>query len=257
MRVLTSLFQYDRKCAAPARRAGHGQLSLMLFDDLFRDGESQPDAAEEIVLVSFEMIEAVEDIRQLFFFDPNAVILHRKQNIIGARAEAHIHVSAFGAELDGVVHQSRESALEGFRVAERARQADVGSEAQVYIPLDGFRRIFIRHVFCDRVQIHRLKFGEDEVHLLQEQDVVDEADDLLDVATHRFYPSGDLVAAHRAFLQHLEIPARRHQRSPQLVRDVGEKLAAGEVLLGKFLIRLGEFARAQAEVVHRHLIVRA
>ncbi len=39
--------------------------------------------------------------------------------------------------------------------------------------------------------------------------------------------------------------------------DVREELAAGEVLFSKFLIRLREFARAQAEVVHCHLVVRS
>ena len=54
----------------------------MLFDDLLRDCESQPDAAKEIVLMSFKMIETIKDARQLFFFDSDAVIFHREQNIV-------------------------------------------------------------------------------------------------------------------------------------------------------------------------------
>lgn len=90
---------------------------MMLFDHLLRDRQSQPDAAEEVVALAFEVIEAIEDAAQVFLWDTDAVIFDGDDNLLFAFAQAHVHVTAPGAELDGVVHQRHERTLEGFRVA--------------------------------------------------------------------------------------------------------------------------------------------
>ena len=61
---LWPFLQSDRKCTSFSRRAIDIQRSVMLCDHLARDGKSKTDAAEEIVIASFKMIEAIENARR-------------------------------------------------------------------------------------------------------------------------------------------------------------------------------------------------
>src|SRR3972149_11721170 len=101
---------------------------------------------------------------------------------------------------------------------------------------------FLCHRACDFTHVHCLEFREDQIHFLKEQDVVDKRNDLLDVARDRLDPSRELVAAHQALLQHLEVSTCDHERRTEFMGNVCEKFAACQFLLCKLLICLCQFA---------------
>ena len=94
----------------------------MLFDDLTRDGESETDAAKKVIAALFEVIEPVEDARQVFRWDPDAMVFHRDQDFFTVRAQVDADIPAARTELDGVVDQRHEGALKRFWIARNRRQ---------------------------------------------------------------------------------------------------------------------------------------
>ena len=60
------------------------------------------------------MVEAIKDARQVLFGDPDAVILHDSENlVVFAGAQADVHVTALGAELDGIIDQAPSARARG------------------------------------------------------------------------------------------------------------------------------------------------
>jgi hypothetical protein len=53
----------------------------------------------------------------------------------------------------------------------------------------GGGRIFSDHRICHLIHIHGLKIRQDQLQLLKEQDIVDQRNDLLDIAGNRIDPS--------------------------------------------------------------------
>ena len=86
----------------------------MLFDDLARDGQPQTDTAKEVIPASIKMIEATKDVRHIFLWDSNAMILHRNDDLVILLAHAHFHIPTPGTELDGIIDQRHKRALKGF-----------------------------------------------------------------------------------------------------------------------------------------------
>ena len=115
--VLPPLFECHCKCAASSRCADHIQVALVLFDDLAGDRETESNAAEEMVSASLNVIEAVEDARQVFFGNADAAILDSHQDVFRVFAQADLYVAALRAELDRIVHQRHERTLKGFGIA--------------------------------------------------------------------------------------------------------------------------------------------
>ena len=70
-----------------------------------------------------------------------------------------------------------------------------------------------------------------------------------------FHRLGGLFRRDGAFLEHLQIPAGRRERRAQLVGYIGQEITPRHFLFGQFLVGLGQFAGAHAQVVDRHLVV--
>jgi len=86
----------------------------MLLNNLTCDGKSESDSAEEIISAFFEVIETVEDARQVFLCDPDALIFHSDQNFVAVSAQVDFYIAASWTELDGVIHQRHECAHHPF-----------------------------------------------------------------------------------------------------------------------------------------------
>lgn len=111
--ALPPLFERHCKGTAFSGHAGYIQASLMLFDDLPRDGQPQTDSPKEIVPTPVKMIEATKDARHIVLWDSDAMILHRNDDLIIFPVHAHFHIPAPGTELDGIVDQRHERTLKG------------------------------------------------------------------------------------------------------------------------------------------------
>ncbi len=191
---LPPLFERHGECAALTGRADHIQAALVLFDDLTGDRETKPDAAEEIVAAAFEVIKTIEDARQVFLSDADSLILDGNQNPGVILAQVDLHVAALRAELDRVIHQCHERPLEGLGVAPDRRQVWAGGESQADTMILGIGRILTNDRVADLVHVHFLEIRQDEIHFLEEEDIVDQRHDLLDVARDRVDPRRQLFA---------------------------------------------------------------
>src|SRR4030095_1542496 len=110
----------------------------MLLDDLACDRQSQTDAAEEIVFMSFQVVETVEDARHGIFGHSDSVVLYRDQNGILGFPQYHCYIAAFGAEFDGIIYERHQGALQRFCVAHSRGQAWVRLKAQGHTAITGF-----------------------------------------------------------------------------------------------------------------------
>jgi len=169
--------------------------------------------------------------------------------------QADVHFAVLGTELDGVIDQGGEGAVQALNISGNGRYEQVRSDADVHFFGFGFFLIFVRNPAGQVNHIHRFELVEDEFHFLDEQDVVHQGDDLLDVAGDRIQHIGHFVGRNDTFLQHLQISAGGRERCAQVVGDIGQEIATGHFLLGQFLVGFGQFAGAHAQVINRHLVI--
>ena len=101
------------------------QFSMMLFDHLTRNRQSDAKPAEELIVASIEVIEMVEDSRADFRSHADAVIFDGDHQIIIARVKMNLDVTAARAEFDGVINQGGQCAFERPGIACHARDIPI------------------------------------------------------------------------------------------------------------------------------------
>src|SRR5687767_1413872 len=175
----------------------------MLLYDLATDGEPEPDSAVELISAPVEVIETVEDARQILFRDADALILNRDQHVCVIFVQVDLHVAALGAELDGIIYQRHKRPLEGLRVAPDRWQVRAGSETQTNVAILGGSCIPANDRVTDLVHIHFLKVWQNQIHFLEEEEIIDKGHNLLDVARDGVDSCRQLFALENPFLQNL------------------------------------------------------
>lgn len=81
-------------------------MSLVVIDDPFGDGKSQPKAAALPGAGArfFGAVEAIEDVGQIFRGDAGAGIAHDQARLLTDALQAQGHFTAAWRVLDGVAH---------------------------------------------------------------------------------------------------------------------------------------------------------
>ncbi len=114
-----AVIEFDGERGALTRAVTGGlNGSAMPVDDGFADGETQAEAGGVSSRRGVTLFEGVENTEEPVWVDADAGVLKLDANGAGAGiAGADVDVGAFGAELDGVLHEVPEHLLEASGIA--------------------------------------------------------------------------------------------------------------------------------------------
>ena len=173
----------------------------------------------------------LKKLAQIFRSNPQTIVLDQNQDSIPLKLYTHLNLPTIRCIFDGIIHQGGQGAFERFGVAGDLRQAFWGNHIDGDEISGGFVFVAGGDFVGDFDHIHRLEFGEDQIHFLQEEYVVDQRGDLLDVAGYRFDGSWQLFGWNQPLLHQLQKSACRHKRGAQFVGHIGQEFAPGQLLL--------------------------
>ncbi len=223
----------------------------MHLDHGTNDGQTQAAAAASGLAGAGAAVETLEDMWQLCRVDADARVDHLEPGTMPVLPERHGDGSAAGRELEGVAHEVAHDLAESLGVVanHERRRGELGGEAHATT----FRRRLglLDRGLHSRAQVvgAQIEPHEPGVQLRQFEQVLREPVEPLDLLSARFEefsPGRDVVAG--LLLEQLIESPESGERSPELMRDVCQELAAGVAIAADDVHRLLELGRHRVEL---------
>ena len=233
----------------PTRLRGELDLALHRDGELARDREAE--AAPGCAAARVAAVEALEDLDRCGLGDARAVVLDAERDAVAVPARAHEHVRARRRVAQGVLDE-RAADLEDPLLVAEARGAAVDAVPRQLVPRPlGVRAELLEQELgdlgeVDRIAVDTQAAGVEAGEVEQLAGELRQPIDLLAHAPEELAP-GRVVEL--LLDEQLEMAAEREKRRPELVRGVGDELAAGVLEAREALAHAVERTRELAELV--------